>query len=200
MKRFTLLELLVIIAIIGILITILLPSLSKARKASETAVCQSNLKQIHHGHFLFSRENNNKIVPALTILNAWKSITWDDHIGDYMGRELTFEQKKENALTIDFKVNEIFKCPSDNLPLLPEHSDQFRRTYSMNISKNREGVAWNNSEVFVSTVAEDTFMTGEMPKKRNRVGKDNNNKIQAPENQLDGGLLNLHGTNSALAN
>ena len=37
-------------------------------------------------------------------------------------------------------------------------------------------------------------MTGEMPKQRNRVGKDNNNKIQAQENQLDGGLLNLHGT------
>lgn len=193
MKKFTIIELLIVLAIIVILTTLLIPSLSKARKSSEGAVCKSNLQQIHHGHFLYSKENNNKIVAALTILNDWNAITWDDHIGDYMSRELTWDEKKENALTLDSKVNTVFKCPSDTLTLLSEHSDQFRRTYSMNTSKNREGVAWNDSKIFISTVANDTFISGEMPKQRNRVGKDNNTKIQAPENQLDGGLLNLHG-------
>ena len=108
-----------------------------------------------------------------------------------MGRELTWEQKKENALTLDFKVNDIFKCPSDSVPLLPEHSDQFRRTYSMNSSENQEGISWNDSEIFISTVAKDTFMTGELPKRRNRIGKNNNTKIRSPEDQLEGSLFNL---------
>ena len=53
MKKFTLLELLVVVAIIGILASLLLPSLSKARKSAETAVCLSNLRQIGIAQQLF---------------------------------------------------------------------------------------------------------------------------------------------------
>lgn len=45
-KAFTLLELLVVISIIGLLIGILVPSLSRIRKQSKRAVCMSNLRQI----------------------------------------------------------------------------------------------------------------------------------------------------------
>lgn len=46
MKKFTLVELLVVVAIIGVLISMLMPALSKAREASKSAVCISNLRQI----------------------------------------------------------------------------------------------------------------------------------------------------------
>lgn len=45
-KSFTLIELLLVIAVIGILLSLLLPSLSRARRTAKVAVCMSNQAQI----------------------------------------------------------------------------------------------------------------------------------------------------------
>ena len=47
MKKFTLIELLIVVAIIGVLLSILLPSISQARVKTLSAVCKSNMKQAH---------------------------------------------------------------------------------------------------------------------------------------------------------
>lgn len=58
---FTLVELLVVIGIIGLLISILMPALSKARQAAWAATCQSNMRQIGMGFSIYANENSGQI-------------------------------------------------------------------------------------------------------------------------------------------
>ena len=54
---FTLVELLVVIGIIALLISVLLPTLGKAREASRAANCLSNLRQINTAFILFANDH-----------------------------------------------------------------------------------------------------------------------------------------------
>lgn len=61
---FTLVELLVVIGIIGILIALIMPSLSKARRAANQVVCGSNLRQLYFAFMDYANANSAWLFPV----------------------------------------------------------------------------------------------------------------------------------------
>ena len=58
---FTLVELLVVIGIIAVLISLLLPSLNKAREAAKRTACLSNLHQLHVMLVMYANANRDQV-------------------------------------------------------------------------------------------------------------------------------------------
>lgn len=63
-KAFSLVELLVVVTIIALLVSILLPSLNRAKREVKNVNCQSNVRQLGLANFGYALENEGRLVPA----------------------------------------------------------------------------------------------------------------------------------------
>jgi prepilin-type N-terminal cleavage/methylation domain-containing protein/prepilin-type processing-associated H-X9-DG protein len=104
-KGFTLVELLVVIGIIAVLISILLPALSKAREASNTVACASNLRQMGIAMGMYIHANKGWAPSARS--DAAGGDYWFEFLNDYIERGYKNVKGVQQP-----KANGLFKCPT----------------------------------------------------------------------------------------
>ena len=109
---FTLVELLVVIGIVALLISILLPTLARARQASKQIACLSNVRQQVTGITFFANDYEQKLPPALFGGGDVPGGAWGVATLKYIGAgNGTFDDSPSET----DKIREVFKCPDSNV-------------------------------------------------------------------------------------
>src|ERR1700710_1420350 len=91
---FTLVELLVVIGIIALLISILLPSLNKARQSAKSVACLSNLKQVGNAVQMYMLDSKGRLPWGLGFMDLTTTTSptqtdWARELSRYLGQKQT---------------------------------------------------------------------------------------------------------------
>ncbi|HEX3628021.1 MAG TPA: prepilin-type N-terminal cleavage/methylation domain-containing protein [Verrucomicrobiae bacterium] len=162
-RAFTLVELLIVIAIIAILASILLPVLNAAQKRGQAARCESNLHQIIIGWIMYNGENNGQF--AVNNFALWTSAIPNDWAGagpktgvNYVAGIMSGYQggvdDTNAALLVNSKYSElapyvqnasVWRCPADRSTVFANGRGLPRvRTYSMSQAVGTMSLAGGN--------------------------------------------------------
>jgi len=150
---FTLIELLVVIGIIGTLIGILIPALSKARDTAKLTKCASNLRQVVIAVHQYGRQNKDALPtgPGNALGNPFAPLKWDEVASNQLfqfsapGPFLT----SHGALLDDQYMPEpqIMFCPGDEsldaAQELAKIKDRTADSYSSYLYRNKDQTSFS---------------------------------------------------------
>jgi len=84
---FTLVEMLVVIAIVGIVAALIFPTLSASRRAAQNVGCVNNLRKMGVGLSAYVADHDGALIPGAHTQELPKIIAWYRVLNDYVGGE-----------------------------------------------------------------------------------------------------------------
>ncbi len=164
---FTLIELMVVVAVIGILMAIIMPTVGRVQQRGREVQCSSNLRQLHTGAMSYLNDHWNSELPRAysymryrrgdssgdgTTFRGWVSSVDSNGEADGSGHSWWYE-RSENLGTASVKNGAIFRYVGDkSVYVSPTHARLARRimegdrrnvvrSYGMNVRVHRRRLA-----------------------------------------------------------
>ncbi len=157
-RAFTLVEILVVVAIIGMLAALLVPAYKGALRSSMAAKGTSNLRQLAIAQIQYAAENGGRYAEIYQTTNA---VVWQTRLGPYLKI-----YTDDNAFWKEQRMNprSVFNTP-DSKPLAQ------RAAWETSIGMNpwMQSALWNFRATIISNPA-GTILLGEMPVEINGDG------------------------------
>jgi general secretion pathway protein G len=111
-RAFTLIEILVVIAILAIVAAILFPVFSRAKAAAKKTACMSNLKQMGHAILLYMGDYDDVFPNAIDAADRYRPEIWSG-MPEFMA-QIPYMPMMNEALWPYARNKEIFRCPADS--------------------------------------------------------------------------------------
>ncbi|MDY7009764.1 MAG: type II secretion system protein [Planctomycetota bacterium] len=158
-SAFTLVELLVVVAIIALLVSILLPTLGRAKEQARIVSCMSNLRSLGLSYVFYTNENNDWYPGSAGY--GGDPPTWDDRLWPYYenyGLLVCPSDKLERPVWVEHNrsyasnINVAYRGPS-------EYGENLDPKYNGETPYTSDGSIWKSTDVEVPA---DTILLGDM--------------------------------------
>jgi prepilin-type N-terminal cleavage/methylation domain-containing protein len=187
--NFTLIELLITISIIGILVSLLLPSIHNARESTQRAVCGSNLSQLSKATYMYLGDYDDNLVSPDTRNRDGYAPAW------ILASKWKFDKNVELSPLWSYVENKtVFRCLNETRDTRLGNGD-YKRSFAMNhslLNYNKLGMINKTSSTLHLLEEEDprgtnigTFMVGNKTRWIDWPANNHGNK-RIPLNFIDG--------------
>lgn len=152
---FTLMELLVVVAIIAILVALLIPAISQAKAKALRIQCANNVRQLGLGLQAFRTDNNFYPPVENPIYSNGKlkgALNWEGAIQDELHSRYSIPYKKSSGLGAPYPPEGIWHCPSafrpDDFPGDLGYSDYGYNCYGMSAKTDKNSLGLGGQHIW----------------------------------------------------